>query len=369
LQAISWLWSIRMKQSALVVALFGASLGSAWAQNSSPTVYGVLDAGVVSERGCSNGCSTRIDGGIASESRIGVRGSEQLGGTMSAVYTLEAGVQPDTGRSGADGRLLRQAFVGLRGKAGTVTVGRQDNLQYAALTDVGDPFKGGMAGSASNLIGGGRRTDNSVQYYGAFARGISAGASYAFKETVDTSPAGRAWGMTVGIELGPLTVRAAHQNLSAVRVQFNSKTSNDTAARNSIVAANMRLGWGTAYAAYSLSRGWASSPLFNPDNPYGAGIARTPSTSSRDVLLGVAVPLSPATTFLASYITKDDRDLANQDANQLAFGASHAVSRRTDFYAAYSHIQNRNGAAYTVGNASARGSGNSAINVGMRHAF
>ena len=83
----------------------------------------------------------------------------------------------------------------------------------------------------------------------------------------------------------------------------------------------------------------------------------------------MAVPVGQGTTLLASYIQKDDRDLANQDANQLAFGASHALSRRTDFYAAYSHIQNRNGAGYTVGNASARGNGNSAINVGMRHAF
>jgi predicted porin len=175
--------------------------------------------------------------------------------------------------------------------------------------------------------------------------------------------------MTVGIEAGPLTVRAAHQNLSAVRVQLNSKTSNDTVSRNSILAANLRLGWGTAYAAYSLSRGWASSPLFNPDNPYGAGLARTASTDSRDVLLGMAVPVSERTTLLTSFIRKDDRDPANQDADQVAFGASYAISRRTDFYGAYSHIKNRNGAGYTVGNASARGNGNSAINIGMRHAF
>jgi predicted porin len=349
--------------------LLGGSAALASAQ-SGITTYGVIDAGVVGQRGCTGPCTTKIGSGLASESHIGIQGSEPVSQTTAAIFALETGLRVDTGRADQGERLFgRQAWVGLAGEFGALTIGRQYSLPYLALTDVADPFKGGMAGSASNLIGGPRRVDNSVQYYGAMARGLSAGASYAFKEEVDTSPAGRAWGMTVGIELGPLTVRAAHQNLSAVRVQFNSKTSNDTAARNSIVAANMRLGWGTAYAAYSLSRGWASSPLFNPDNPYGAGIARTPSTSSRDVLLGVAVPLSPATTFLASYITKDDRDLANQDANQIALGASHAVSRRTDFYAAYSHIRNRNGAGYTVGNASARGSGNSAFNVGMRHAF
>lgn len=295
-------------------------------------------------------------------------------GNTEAIFAAESAVRVDSDRADPHARLHerlygRQAFVGLAGEFGAITVGRQYNLQYLALTDVGDPFKGGMAGNAGNLIGGGRRADNSVQYYGPLRRGISAGASYAFKDQVDTSPAGRAWGMTVGLEAGPLTVRAAHQNLNAVRVQLNSKTSNDTVARNSILAANLRLGWGTAYAAYSLSRGWAASPLFNPDNPYGAGLARTPSSNSRDGLFGLAMPLGQGTTLLASYITKDDRDLANQDAIQVAFGASHAVSRRTDFYAAYSRIENRNGAGYTVGNGGARGNGNSAINVGMRHAF
>ena len=358
-----------MLKSFVTFVLLGGSSFAACAQ-SGITTYGVIDAGVVGQQGCAKACATKVGGGVASESHIGIQGSEPVGATTAAIFAAETGVRTDTGRADQNDRPFgRQLWVGLAGEFGALTIGRQYNLQYLALTDVGDPFKGGMAGSASNLIGGSRRVDNSIQYYGALARGISAGASYAFREQVDTSPAGRAWGMTVGIETGPLTVRAAHQNQNAVRVQLNSKTSNDAIARNSILAANLRLGWGTAYAAYSLSRGWASSPLFNPDNPYGAGLARSPSSNSRDLLFGMAVPVSQGTTLLASLIRKDDRDLANQDADQVAVGASHAVSRRTDFYAAYSHIRNRNGAGYTVGNASARGSGNSAFNVGMRHAF
>ena len=348
-------------------AVLGGSAAVACAQGG-VTTYGVVDAGVAGQGGCAGTCATQVGSGLTSESHIGIGGREPVG-NAHAIFALESGMRVDTGRGQQERLFGRQAFVGLAGEFGAITIGRQYNLQYLALTDVGDPFKGGVAGSAGNLIGGGRRADNSVQYYGPLRRGVSAGASYALKEKVDTSPAGRAWGMTVGIEAGPLTVRAAHQNLNAVRVQLNSKTSNDTVARNSILAANLRLGWGTAYAAYSLSRGWAGSLLFNPDNPYGAGLARTASSNSRDGLFGLAVPLGQGTTLLASYICKDDRDLANQDANQVAFGASHAVSRRTDFYAAYSRIRNRNGAGYTVGNASARGNGNAALNIGMRHAF
>jgi predicted porin len=367
-----------MKSTALFFALLGCSAGSVWAQQSAPTVYGVLDAGVVNERGCATNCTVRVDSGMASESRVGIKGSEALNGNTAVVYGLEAGLQLDTGRSDQGGRLFgRQAYVGVKGDAGAVTVGRQQNLEYSALTEVGDPFRGGTAGSATNLIGsGGRREDNSIQYVSGAVHGVSAAASYSRDDNSDQSigagtlamSGNRTWGLSVGLESGRLMLRAAHQNRSVAGVAPATAMGNNLDAKNSIVAANMRMGFGTAYAAYSVSRGYASSPLWNPDNPYSAAIASTPSTNSRDMLIGMAVPMGGA-TLLASYIRKNDRDLANNDANQMALGATYAVSRRTDFYAAYSRINNRNGAAYTVGNASSRGAGTSAVNVGMRHAF
>lgn len=358
-----------MKPSALVFALLGASVGGAWAQ-SAPTVYGVLDGGVVSERGC-DGCGDRIDGGVASASRLGVGGSEAISDGLWAVYGLEAGLLLDTGRADQGGRLFgRQAFVGLKGRAGTVTVGRQQNLEYTALTDVGDPFKGGMAGTATNLIGtSGRSEDNSIHYYSGESHGVSAAASYGAGEISGDPSANRAWGISFGYARGPLTIRAAQQNRNVAKVAPATPMGNNMDAKNSIIAANMRIGVATAYAAYSVSRGWGSSPLWNPDNPYSAQMASTPSTNSRDVLVGLAVPVSRATTVLASYIRKNDRDLANRDADQLAVGATYAMSPRTDCYAAWSRISNRNGAGYTVGNASAAGQGTSALNIGMRHAF
>ncbi|MET0855838.1 MAG: porin [Telluria sp.] len=357
-----------MKHSAVIVALLGACAGGAAAQGS-VTGYGVLDAGAVGERGCI-GCSGRIDSGVASESRIGIHGSEFIHDSLSAIFTLEAGVLLDTGRAGEDGVLFgRQAFVGVKGRGGTLTVGRHINLEYVALTEVGDPFKGGMSGSASNLIGNsGRRVDNSIQYYSAEVRGVSAAASYGFGEIVGDPSGNRAWGVSVGFAKGPLTIRVAHQNRNVARVAPATPMGNSIDAKNSILAANLKVGIATAYAAFSVNRGRTSSPLWNPDNPYGAAIASTPSTKSRDMLVGLAVPFG-ATTALASYIRKNDRDLANQDADQVALGATYAVSRRTDFYAAYSRITNRNGAGYTVGNASSAGRGNSALNLGMRHAF
>jgi predicted porin len=69
-----------------------------------------------------------------------VRGREALGGGTAAVYTVEAGILNDTGVSDQNGRLFgRQAFVGLEGPLGRVTLGRQYNLVYETLADVGDP--------------------------------------------------------------------------------------------------------------------------------------------------------------------------------------------------------------------------------------
>ena len=175
----------------------------------------------------------------------------------------------------------------------------------------------------------------------------------------------RAWGISLGLERGIFGLRVAHQNRSVAKVVPSMWLGNRIDAKNSTIAAHLNLGVAKVYAAYSASRGWGSSPLWNPDNPYGAMLASTPSTDSRDVLVGVAIPHG-ATTFLASFVRKNDRDLANRDADQFALGATYALSRKTDFYAAWSRTQFRPGMAGIPIDA---GKGSSALNIGMRHAF
>ncbi|MES2320343.1 MAG: porin [Pseudomonadota bacterium] len=178
----------------------------------------------------------------------------------------------------------------------------------------------------------------------------------------------RAWGMSVAVRGGPVTYRIAHQNKNVAKVAPAMSLGNRIDAKNTIVAANLDLGLVKAYAAYSANRGWGSSPLWNPDNPYGAAMASMPSTDSRDVLVGVAVPMG-RTTLLASFIRKNDRDLANRDSDQFAFGGTYTISRRTDVYAAYSLIQPRSGPGYMAGTPILASKGFSALNLGMRHSF
>ncbi|TFW30955.1 porin [Duganella callida] len=338
---------------------------------SSTEVYGVLDAGVVAERGCQGDCAkTRLDSGIASGSRLGVRGREDLGGGTSAVYTVEAGILNDTGVSDQHGRLFgRQAYVGLDGPLGIVTMGRQYNLVYEALTDVADPFHGGMAGSAANLVGyTTKRYDNTIKYTSPRSRsGIIGSMIYSFGESPYNSKVNRAYGATLGYEKGRVNLVISHQVKDNLLDATGTLPAVDQSARNTLVAANVDFGRFVGYAAYGHSKGDYSTQ-WDETNPYGAVAQRDPTTNSRDVLLGVAVPMG-ATTFLASYIHKDDRGLGNRDANQFAVGASYALSKRTSMFASFAKIQNRNGAAYTVGNASNRGNGDRAINIGLKHAF
>ncbi len=343
------------------------------AQTSAPspvTVYGTLDAGLVAERGCISNCArSRVSSGVESGSRLGFKGREDLGGSYSAVFTLEAGILNDTGMSDQNGRLFgRQAFIGLDGPLGALTLGRQYNLVYETLTDVADPFHGGMAGSAANLVGYTvKRYDNTIKYMSPRTHGVFAGAIYSFGESPYNSSTNRAYGMTIGYANGPANLSISYQRKDNPIDAVGTMPAADLSARNALVAANFNFGRFTGYAAYGHNKGEGSSP-WDMSNPYGALALTTPSTNSRDVLFGVAVPMG-RTTWLASYIRKDDRSLLNRDAHQIALGVSYALSKRTDIYGSFAKIQNHNGAGYTVGNATDAGHGDRALTVGLRHSF
>jgi hypothetical protein len=171
----------------------------------------------------------------------------------------------------ADWTLAPQRATDARvGGDGTIVLGRQYNLEYLTRADVGDPFHTGTAGKASKLVNpSGTPVGSAVRYYSSRIDNVSTGGSWTVDTLGGSAMADRAWGMTVGVDYGPLSLRAAHQNRHVAEVQLYNLAGSNMDAKNSIVAANLRTRWGTAYAAYAANRGWGSSPLYNPDNPYG----------------------------------------------------------------------------------------------------
>lgn len=349
----------------MLALTLGASAGMCSAQTN-VTMYGVVDVGVVRESGGAAGAATKLTSGVASGSRLGLKGSEDLGGGLSALFLLENGFQADTGAMGQGGLLFgRQAYVGLRGNAGTVTLGRQYTPQYLAVAAV-DPFGSGMAGDTKNLMtatgNSSSRMDNAVKYQSPSYAGFSGEAVYGAGEVAGDNSAGRQLGAALSYVHGPLALRLAHHH----RDNDTATVKNLGSARNTVATAVYDAGFMKAHFAYGVDEGVNSALPRNSANPYG--VAVTPSTDSRVLLLGATVPCGRH-VLLASWIRRDDRTARDQDATQLAFGYRYLLSSRTDLYAATAYIRNRNGAAYTVGSAIESGTGNRAVNLGMRHNF
>lgn len=360
-----------MKHNNLIIALIGAiSVASPATVSAQSAVipYGLIDMAVVRESGGSAGSVTKLTSGVSVGSRLGFRGTEDLGNGLSAVFVLENGFQGDTGTIGQGGLLFgRLAYVGLRGRFGSILAGRQYTPEYAVVA-FADPFGSGYVADSKNIVATSgnafSRMDNTVKYLSPTVAGLTVELAAAPGEVSDGSTAGRQVGGSIAYAAGPLQVRIGYHN----RHNDTATLKNTEHARNAVVAAVYDFRVIKAHVLYGVNRGFNSSVLRNTANPFGQATAPVASTDSRDGLVGLTVPLGPH-TLLASYIQKDDRTTHNQDANQIAIGYRYSMSKRTSVYAVYARIENKNGAGYTSGNASESGTGNRGTSVGMSHAF
>lgn len=335
-----------------VAALAGSTC---WAQ-SSATLYGVVDLGYIYQSGGPHGASNKLlNSGISSGSRLGFRGTEDLGDGLAAVYWLEMGVGADAGTFTQGGIPFgRQSAVGLTSQYGTVMLGRQYTPVAIVQTET-DPFQTGLAGTSANLIsaggaGGNNRLDNAVRYSYSGSSGFTFDSVYGFGEVVNNFQANRQVGASFGYVKGPAYVKVGYADVN---------NANGVGGWMSFLGARYDFKVATGYLNYVINKG---SQVFGIPNP-----------NSRDVLVGVSVPIG-AHQIMASYIHKDDRTKADNSASQLAIGYMYWLSKRTNVYTSIARIDNHSEALpstylYRVGNATTQGIGSRAFNVGMRTAF
>jgi len=358
-----------------VTTLLALACCSAYAQ-SSVKVYGVADAGIVLERGAPGGNTTNVSSGIASGSRIGFKGTEDLGNGLSAGFVVESGFAMDTGASGQGGLTFgRQSFVSLSSPLGTISAGRQYSPYYKALRDIADPFEDGLAGQAPNLMVPNRRMDNSLRYASPKLAGFSTELVYGAGEVAGDSTRKRALSGALNYDEGPLTLSVSHFRRESASAGLH--------AHNTLLAARYKLGDYQLHAGYAFNRGMGtvggggSSTLGNGSTSTGgtvtsatsvitSGTIGVPGASSRDVVLGLCATFGPH-SFAGSVVEHMDRSPANQDARQYGIAYLYSLSKRTDLYAAYARINGKNGAPFTVGNATDDGKGTRAFNLGLRH--
>ena len=379
-----------MKKTLLALAALSTIAGTAAAQNSI-TMYGIADVGFVRESGNPAGPVSKITSGVSAGSRLGFRGVEDLGGGMSALFTLETGILMDTGGNAQKASVAnpsglafaRQTFVGLKSNLGTLTMGRQYNPYFYTLNAV-DPFGTGHEGNSGNIMpltASNGRSDNSIMYVSPSFNGFKGELLYGFGEQVGSARAQSVTSATASYADGPLLVR-----LSTFRSN-NDKVATlvpPAAATSVPVTRNNILGVVYDFKVVKMSAAYAT---IKGPNPYRYGqelvgfyTATTPyrpkgspnpqTTDVRDYLVGATIPAGPG-NILASYIRHKDRTPTNQNATQFAIGYEYYLSKRTVWYTDYSRIRNDNGAGFTVGNAGdiTAGSGDKGFATGLRHTF
>jgi len=330
-----------MKKSLLSLAVLAAFSGAAFAQ-SSVTVYGVVDMGFAHE---DNGVAktNKLEQGNQSGSRLGFRGTEDLGGGLSAVFALETGILVDTGGFAQGGTAFgRQSYVGLNGSFGSVKLGRQYTPIHIALDTI-DPFGTGITGGGSGINSlfdpHGVRMNNTVNY--SITTGpVAFQAAYGFGEVAGNNSAGRKFGASGTYANGPITGVLAYAN--------DKNAAGTDSAKTTMLGGTYNFGPATLHGAYAWNKGVAT-------------------LDTRDAMIGVTVPVG-AGAILVDYLRKTDKADAtgNSDSAQAAVGYTYSLSKRTNMYTSYSRNTNDSAVAR---NAGGLGLTDTLLNVGIRHKF
>ena len=373
---------MQMQKNLIALALAGLAALPALAQ-SNVTIYGLVDMGYKwSGDNIEDRVSSRsaLDSGMSAGSRLGFKGTEDLGNGFKAGFVLEQGINLDTGTAGQGGRLFgRQSYVSLSGGFGTVALGRQYPAGYL-LTATVDPFGSGTAGQYNSVYLTEYRWDNAVTYVSPTLGGFSVSAAYTQNANyADESPNNRgegdvgdvrAWSIVPQYSNGPIFVGI---NLQEMRAKSTGLHDGET-VRVYDLAGSYDFGVAKLAASYGVRR--ASTVDFSPDSAALSG------KDSKQWFLGVTVPVGAAGTVRASYVQRQTEVAAggaDAKASQWALGYEHALSKRTALYAVYADITNNNAAKdsglyASIGDAMTGGVAGGdgyqrAVNVGLRHSF
>jgi predicted porin len=205
-------------------ALFAGAATSAFAQ-SSVTLYGLVDTAIRYQTNAAPDGKDLIGMTVGPEtnSRWGLRGSEDLGGGLSAVFRLENQFTAFDGKLSSPNELFgRQAYVGLSSNTyGTLTFGRQYAPLYDTMGDVFDPLTVGDYWQDSwvwNGIGPYLEVNNSVKYTVSFS-GLTIDALYGFGNQAGAVGLGSTYGVEVTYVLGPASLDAGFQQTSVPTTQ------------------------------------------------------------------------------------------------------------------------------------------------------
>ncbi|MFM0505191.1 porin [Paraburkholderia caffeinilytica] len=345
------------REISYVVATVAMSAAVPAFAQSSVVLYGLIDEGLEFNTNAGGHPLYNMVSGVHGGSRFGLRGSEDLGGGMKAIFRLENGFDVNSGKLGQGGLMFgRQAYVGLTTRFGTLTLGRQYDsvVDYVGPVTVGDQWGGTIGSHPGDLdnFDNTQRTNNAVKYTSADYGGLTFGGLYSFGGIAGSAARNQVWSLGAGYNNGPLLLGVGYLNVRNPNVSFfgSSSSSTLTAATNNIASpvysgyasantyqvfgagGNYTFGASTVGATYSYTRfaGLGDTKTSGPNTVHYTG-----SAFFNNVELSYKYQLTTALVLGAEYDYTRGTSVDGHDAaqyHQATVGADYFLSKRTDVY-------------------------------------
>ncbi|MFD2365283.1 porin [Pseudoduganella sp. GCM10020061] len=398
----------------LIAGVIAAAFAAPVMAQSSVQIYGIADAGIHK----STGSKIKIASGIADGSRIGFKGTEDMGGGYKAIFNLEARVELDTGTqqptlmSDNPGLYLtkgmgalpapivaglrnaiqpfgapavnmeralfdRTAYVGLITPGGAILMGRMYTPGYEVFA-LADTFESGTAGTWGSITGGTAgysafgadiRSQKSIQYRIATPNGFNAALMYGGKGSGYLGRYNKFVGLNAiykanGIEFGYGFNRGYDQN--------DNKSLTSHTLGGSYTMGDWKFFAGAldqenrnSVLMRDYIGGWDTviAPQVAPlgaataaalRNIFVTNIGRNSQIDATSYQIGAHYRIG-AGRIMVSAATQNDHTANNSDAKQFSIGYDYNLSKRTDVYAVTSFISNQNDGQYVPGTAGAPG--------------
>lgn len=349
-----------MKRSLVTLGILIEFVNVAHAQ-SSVTLYGIIDEGLDYTNNVKGHDLLALSSGDVQGSRWGLKGKEDLGGGLAAVFQLENGFNVNSGKLGQEGQEFgRQAYVGVTSTTfGALTFGRQyDSLvDYLAPMTVNGNWGGGMFShpydndNTDNTF----RINNAVKYASVNYAGFSFGGAYAFSNSTSFA-ANRAESIGAQYANGPLSVATAYLDVDDPNDGSAGAVANlgSSGTDGSWTAARQRVfGAGISYTIASATFGlvYTNTNLSQPKATEYANFAASPTLGAASSLkfnnfeVNGKYQLTPSFYMVGMYTytqaTYDGTSGGDARPKYHQFGlmADYNLSKRTDVYAQCSYIK------------------------------
>ena len=333
---------------------------------SSVTLYGIADVGVMHNSNNAGQSESRMSSGYLQPSRFGFRGSEDLGGGLRAVFTMESGLNLTTGANASPTVMFnRQAFMGLSSsQLGTFTMGRQYTPVYdhlillsggptfgisgSAVDGVAAP--GSTAGRFDNTLSG-TRIDSSFKYTSPDFSGFKVNALWQSRPDASSAKTGQLSSISLAYNAGAIS-----SGLGYIARKCSSLASGCTATADDDKL--WAMGAGYDFGVAKLSGIYTSQKN-----------AKNVKDSDADVLhLMVQMPVG-GWQLAAGYQRLNDKSVRDEDLRQINLSALYYLSKRTSIYGAYSQQKVDNGGKAGMAVTTSSNGKQNIYAMGIRHTF